>query len=201
LKKLTTKSGQSATVKIPKWKYSDEMSFVRPYLRERDTVTNLEIDVKGETDEEELLQAESEHDGAAEKEEQTPASAKNKFENKIFRGTKRPRHQPETASALLIKYLVESDKERLAEPPVDPIDAFFKSIAATVKTFSPYHQNICKSRIFEIVSEVEMTEILQETNPTHSSEYSSGSPDEPGINETEFVMQILLQPGHQNLRN
>jgi len=43
-----------------------------------------------------------------------------------------------------MKYLVESDKERQAEPPVDPIDAFFKSTAATVKTVSPYHKNICK---------------------------------------------------------
>jgi len=34
------------------------MSFVRPYLREKDTVTNLEFDEKGETYEEELLQAE-----------------------------------------------------------------------------------------------------------------------------------------------
>jgi hypothetical protein len=57
--------------------------------------------------------------------------------------------------------LVESDNERQAELLVDTIDAFYKSIAATVKTFSPHHQNICKSRIFEIVSEVEMTETLQ----------------------------------------
>jgi hypothetical protein len=42
-----------------------------------------------------------------------------------------------------MKYLVESDRERQAEPSLDPIDAFFKSIAATVETFSPYHQNIC----------------------------------------------------------
>ena len=84
MKKLTNKSGQSASIKIPKWKYADEMSLVRPYLCERDTVTNLEFDVKGETDEEELLQAESKHDGTVEKEEQTPASAKNNFENKIF---------------------------------------------------------------------------------------------------------------------
>jgi hypothetical protein len=39
--------------------------FVRPYLRKRDTVTNLEFDEKGETDEEELLQAESENYGTA----------------------------------------------------------------------------------------------------------------------------------------
>jgi len=102
------------------------MSFVRPYLRERDTVTNLEFEVKGETDEEELLQAESKYDGTAEKEKQTPVSAKNKFESKIFRGTKRPTYQPDMASAVLIKYLVESNKKRQAEPPVDPTDAFSK---------------------------------------------------------------------------
>ena len=182
MRKLATKSGQSASIKIPKWKYADEMSFVHPYLRERDIVTKLEFDEIGEMDEEELLQADSEHDGTAEQEDQSPASAKNKFKNRIFRGTqKRPRYQPEPASAVLMKYLVESDKKRQAEPPVDPNDAFFKSIAATVKTFSPYHQNICKSRIFAIVSEMELTEILQETKSAHSSEYSSGSPDEPGI--------------------
>ena len=114
VKKLTTKSGQSASIKVPKWKYADEVSFLRPCFRERDTVTNLEFDERGETDEE-LLQAESELDGTAEQEEQTPASAKNKFKNKIFRGTlKRPRYHHETASAVLMKYLVESDKERQA---------------------------------------------------------------------------------------
>ena len=145
LKKLATKIVQSAPIKIPKWKYADEMFFVLPYLRDRDTVTNLEFDEQGETNEEGLLQAESEHDGAAEQEEQAPASAKNKFKNKIFRGTlKCPRYQSEMASAVLMKYLVESDKERQAEPPIGPIDAFFKCIAATGKTFSPYHKNICK---------------------------------------------------------
>ena len=68
MKKLTTKSGQCASLKIPEWKYADEMSFVRLYLLERDTVTNLEFDEKGETDEEELLQAEGEHNGTAEQE-------------------------------------------------------------------------------------------------------------------------------------
>ena len=80
LKKLTTKSGQSESIKIPKWRYADEISFVLPYLRET-LVTNLEFDEKGGTDVEELLQAESEHDGTAEQNEHTPASAKNKLKN------------------------------------------------------------------------------------------------------------------------
>jgi hypothetical protein len=62
-----------------------------------------------------------------------------------------------------------------------PLTHFLKSFAATVKTFSPYLQNICKSRTFAIVPEVEVTEILQETKSMHSSEYSSDSPDEPEI--------------------
>jgi hypothetical protein len=73
----------------------------------KETVINLEFDEKGETGEEELLQAESEHDGTEEQEEQTPASAKSKLKNKIFRRTlKRPRYQPETASAAVMRYLV-----------------------------------------------------------------------------------------------
>jgi hypothetical protein len=32
-------------------------------------------------------------------------------------------------------YLVGCDKEKQAEPPADPIVAFFKSIVATVKKF------------------------------------------------------------------
>jgi hypothetical protein len=49
----------------------------------KETLTNLEFDEKGETYEKELLQAESEHDDTAEQEEQTLASAKNKFKKKI----------------------------------------------------------------------------------------------------------------------
>ena len=107
--------------------------------------------------------------------------SKNKFKNKIFLGTQKcPRYESETAPEVIMKYLVDNDKERQAKQPVDPIEAFFKIIAATVKTFSPHHQNICQSRISAIVSEVEMTEILQETKSTHSSQCSSGSPDETG---------------------
>lgn len=83
LKKVTTKSGNSAH--IPKWKYADEMSFVHLNLHAMDAVIHLVddklslLEIRDETDEEEFLQAESECDGTVEQEEQTPASAKNKF--------------------------------------------------------------------------------------------------------------------------
>jgi hypothetical protein len=83
LKKMTTNSGQSGSITIPKWKYAEEMSFVPQYLCERDNVTYLQFEENYERYEEELLQAESEHGGAAEQEEQTVASSKIKLKNKI----------------------------------------------------------------------------------------------------------------------
>ncbi|XP_044739192.1 uncharacterized protein LOC123300651 [Chrysoperla carnea] len=59
----------------------------------------------------------------------------------------------------------------------DPLDLFFISIAATVKNFSLYHQNIAKSKIFQIVSEIEMQQILngnqtQETVATNNTTHT-----------------------------
>jgi hypothetical protein len=93
-----------------------------------------------------------------------------------------------------MKYWVESGKERQAEPPIDAIDAFLKSIAATVKTFSLY-QNICKSRIFEILSEVE--EAKKPSLRIHQNVLPALKMN-MGYNESAFVIQILLQFGHQN---
>jgi len=42
-----------------------------------------------------------------------------------------------------MKYLVESNKERQAEPPVFPTDAFFQKYCSKSEIFS-HHQNICK---------------------------------------------------------
>lgn len=41
-KKRDTKSGQAAT-KIKKWKYDNEMSFLTPYIKERETITSVEV--------------------------------------------------------------------------------------------------------------------------------------------------------------
>lgn len=79
--------------------------------------------------------------------------------------SRRPMKPPETASSVLMKYIVESDKESKTN---DPIDLFFQSVAATVKKFSPYYQNMCKTKVFSIVSELEMTQILENTSPVES---------------------------------
>jgi len=41
VKKSVTKSGQKSK-HIKKWKFEDEMSFLRPHMKERDSISNIE---------------------------------------------------------------------------------------------------------------------------------------------------------------
>lgn len=50
----------------------------------------------------------------------------------------------------------------------DPVDAFLLSIGATLKTFSPYHLNVAKSKIFAVVQEHDLQQIVQNQNKDKS---------------------------------
>lgn len=43
----------------------------------------------------------------------------------------------------------------------DPVDSFLISIATTLKKFSPYHLNLAKSKIFQIVQEHDLQQIVE----------------------------------------
>ncbi|XP_031357193.1 transcription factor Adf-1-like [Photinus pyralis] len=178
-KRRETKSGQAAS-KIKKWKFEDEMSFLLPFMQERDTCSNLKdvSDDDDENNEEESQETEDDgknkldddginntddvdgqlhiEDGRKEKE------LSRKIVNAARRKGTRNQTQPETASAVMMKYLLnkKATKEQSTQQP-NAIDTFFSSIATTVKSFSPYHQNVAKSHIFSIVSDLEMKQIVQ----------------------------------------
>ncbi|PZC72481.1 hypothetical protein B5X24_HaOG211105 [Helicoverpa armigera] len=45
--------------------------------------------------------------------------------------------------------------------PSDPVDAFLLSIGSTLKTFSPYHLNVAKSKIFAVVQDHDLQQIVE----------------------------------------
>lgn len=51
----------------------------------------------------------------------------------------------------------------------DVIDTFLIGIGATMKTFSPYFQNLAKSKIFAVVSELELQQIVENNKPQHTA--------------------------------
>lgn len=65
----------------------------------------------------------------------------------------------ETTSINLVKYLLEQN-EKTNQQSTHPVDAFLAGLAPTLKSLSPYHLNIAKSKIFNVVQELEMNQIM-----------------------------------------
>lgn len=186
MKKSQTTSGQSAK-NIKKWKYEEEMSFLRPHMRERDTISSLNLS-DGESE------ANNDENGIVEVEEgdidfdinssntespTTSSSAENKIRSqKLSLGQKELtktniRKQPTgSASATLMEYIIKTkEQNNVTETQQDGLDHFFLSIASTVKKFTPYNQNLAKAKIFSIVSDLELSEL----KPSQEQPYQSGN--------------------------
>ncbi|TGZ49388.1 hypothetical protein DBV15_05003 [Temnothorax longispinosus] len=188
----------------------DEMSFLLPFMQERDTCSNLE-DVSDDNNEDRPNEDEyhdtnneseddrnddrrddrnddrkddrnddkdDDKDDNVDKELHAENEKKKKqkeINRKIITKAKNKENkcqtQPETGSAVMIKYLLEKKtaKAQITPPTqqsdANAIDTFFSSIAATVKSFCPYYQNVAKSQIFSIISDLEIKQILQEQPP------------------------------------
>jgi len=75
--------------------------------------------------------------------------------------------ETETASSTIMKYLLEKKEvETKTENVVHPVDAFLSGIGATLKTLDPYNLNLAKSRIFNIVQDIELNQILHKQTDT-----------------------------------
>jgi len=71
----------------------------------------------------------------------------------------------ESASSTVMKYLLESKNNNPEKNKTDPVDAFLLGIGSTMKTFDPYFLNLAKSKIFNIVQDMEIQQIMRNQNP------------------------------------
>lgn len=72
----------------------------------------------------------------------------------------------------------------------DALDLFFGTICATVKQFSKYNQSIAKSRIFSVVSEMEMKQLMDEESQKGSEEEDEGSTNDQNVID---ITQIKIE--------
>ncbi|XP_066590636.1 uncharacterized protein DDB_G0293860-like [Prorops nasuta] len=192
-KKRETRSGQAAT-KMRKWKFEDEMSFLIPVMQERETCTNLknisddenEDDPKGDNNTNNINESlnnnndddaviENDKDDEESDNENSTSVTEKKASTKIM--NKRYKNRQKNLKPSQIQHLL---------------------IAETVKTFSPYYQNIAKTQIFSIISDLEMKQIMQKEpycppNTSYPQHYAS----------TNFHRQpqTFNYPGPSNINN
>lgn len=165
LNKRKVKGGQAGK-KFKKWKYEDEMVFLRPYFTEK--ISSTSVDMSNDEDfdsavgdsDECLVKLEQDLDTNS-KIATITLDGSSRFSNNTMPNliancakAKNESEPPETlmtASSELMTQLLEDKKREF-----DELDHFFLNMSATVKKFSPYQQAIVKHEVFSIVSNMEI---------------------------------------------
>ncbi|XP_072390316.1 uncharacterized protein [Diabrotica undecimpunctata] len=217
LRSKKTVSGQAA-VKKRKWKYEDELNFLIPFFQERDTVSN----VVSENSSDELAGVEEsscrvENEGESSREQETYSQLETgessqsssqsenrsqKFKNPPVQKPKRAKvcnsETAESPSTTLMKYIISKTEQ---PTNTNPIDAFLSGISETIKTFPPVYQHMAKTKIFGIVSEIELQLLApisgqqqpsaydpyrQPSNQSHNNYVNMGVPSAPLLQQQQF---------------
>jgi hypothetical protein len=164
-------SGQK-TKYLKKWKYELEMNFLKPYMKERETISSVEAqsDVEKNSsdaeDDETFSENETNQSDNIAKEsisspdenitQSTLPAPSQTFcvpqPKKIMTPKKRKKTEccttSESASSHLMKYIIEKEVKSNYKTEIYVIDNFFLSMSLTVKQFSSYHQHLAKTRVF-----------------------------------------------------
>ncbi|KAK7067324.1 hypothetical protein SK128_006358 [Halocaridina rubra] len=185
LKKTSTKSGQNAK-KLKIYKYSEELSFLKKYIYERETKGNIASQQDEENNQDDNAQQPEDEEEDIANDAGEPAvpdvdlhedlqtrpspSPKTTFETPrkslAVKSAKRKVAPQQTASAKLMEYLIGKQENQTTSTSPHPVDAFLAGIAPTLKTLTPYYLNVAKSEIFATVQKYE----LQMLKNQHSCE-------------------------------
>ncbi|KAL4121322.1 hypothetical protein QTP88_013859 [Uroleucon formosanum] len=164
LKRNKTTSGQATKI-IKKYKYEDQLDFLKEFLQETDTIANVSCNISSSSEGEETMQG-------------TQVNIEDKQMNKekhepIWKRPKRTKNHQE-------KY-EKKEMEAKTENLVHLVDAFLSGNGTTLKTLDPYNLNLAKSRIFNIVQEIELNQILykQTADTIYNNSPNSSSAGNP----------------------
>ncbi|XP_075987284.1 uncharacterized protein LOC142983952 [Anticarsia gemmatalis] len=142
-----------------KYKYEDELAFMMPFFKE--------IQASGTSDD--FLEYE---DTACEVEMPTEVFVDETLDYEEPRETK-PVLKRRTEDGQTSRDNLFQDNNMYQElNPADPLDVFLLTIGTTLRKFSPYYLNQAKSKIFQVVQEYELQQIVDKEDQTPGSSSS-----------------------------
>jgi len=150
---------------MAKWKFEEQMSFLKPFMKDKPRVTPFQFcDSFGKEEESCSDDIEGNRECADSDEVSTGNSQQdtfntmNNFNTDYWSLISKKEEISQTANEVtgqsLMKYILEQ-KNKEEKSNQDPVDIFFAGIAATVKSFNPIDQHIIKRQIFQLVSDME----------------------------------------------
>lgn len=142
------------------YKYEKELYFMRPYYKDV-----MMLNVESESDERNNDADEEFHDNTACQSDDSEDKPKRKvkLERSITKSSskKKKKKSYDEDTIPLNSFSFPETGTPSEFDPTDTVDAFLLSIGATLKTFSPYHLNLAKSKIFSVVQEHDLQQIVQ----------------------------------------
>ncbi|CAG9117982.1 unnamed protein product [Plutella xylostella] len=152
------------------YKYYNELSFMRPFYKDvmiqnsfaenEETSNNSKQDEDIDDDDDDDSIRQDFDDNDDESDDDKPIKRRSKVhtaKSSLKKRKKKSIEALEKIDAQTADSLVNSASDF---DPTDKVDAFLLSIGATLKTFSPYHLNLAKSKIFAVVQEHELQQIV-----------------------------------------
>lgn len=135
LNKRKGKTGQAAT-KIKKWKYEDEMSFVAPFFAEKKTLDSVDItsdedngdhdDHTSETETNAIIETASDDVATEAQTVQSSKPVQSSVQNsKPVKTIRFKNRTPQSASAVLMAKLLDSQNSLVPQNEPDELDRFF----------------------------------------------------------------------------
>ncbi|XP_035456932.1 transcription factor Adf-1 [Spodoptera frugiperda] len=140
-----------------KYKYEDEISFMMPYFRESSSTSTTAEEYPEFLDEPCEVEMPSEVFVDETLDFDEPRETK-----PVFR-----KRQTDEVSANSSRDFSEQMFQELN--PADPLDVFLLTIGSTLRKFSPYYLNQAKSKIFQVVQDYELQQIVNKDDQTPGS--------------------------------
>lgn len=169
IKNTATRSGQGRESQ-KRYKYHEELSFLRPYFQERETIRYISVESEDSTLDT-VLNSSSPHSAQSSSlalaDEEVVISIPSPVHSSHRTGSLSPAafssslassqetsDTPKSAAATLLEYVLKKNQYNSTEE--HPIDKILHGIAPTLENLTPYYQNLAKTDIFSIVQKYEM---------------------------------------------
>jgi hypothetical protein len=193
LQRRKTTSGQ-ASKKVRKWRFEEQMQFLKNHMQERDTVSNLTFNEEGEEEEDVLTVETEEADFDKSTPLSSPATSLSPAPGVVAAKSlpsKKKKNAPTASLADALSTFIESrNRPTDKQPKEDTVEGakkkslmiFFESIAESMIKFTELDCAEVKHEIFNIVNakEIEILKRTQHATPAFYPGAAGPSYDYPG---------------------
>ncbi|XP_011881772.1 PREDICTED: uncharacterized protein LOC105569709 [Vollenhovia emeryi] len=207
LKKRVARSGLTGQPKNMRYRYENQLTFLLPFIKERDPNHSGPIregdEVPPTAEETPPVRRDDDRDlqtRPAGNPEVTEDAANRSYGEELTARNEQPKREVliEDDSLFIPELTSTNDPAesndlglQIASSLSHSVDAFLAGIAPTLKSLSPYYLNITKTKIFSIVQEVEMIQIVKRQKRYQARKRrASSSPNESGASPFSSSMYV-----------